>query len=382
MDWSLYRCGRVGHVTYAPDEAHLREQLSATTAAGELWRCLRCGCFVDGMPQEHGPAAQAPVVRRDREIRGDLILKLFAIERGFRVLLFGAVAFGVWKFASSRLTISQAINKELPIVRSLFNQLGFTISNSLLDRLHDLLHISTTNLHLIALGIAGLAVVSGVEAFALWQAKRWGEYFAMIVTSLGLPLEIYELAKAVTVSKAILFVLNLLLVIYLVYSLRLFGVRGGKHAYEARLRAESVIDEAAKAAAASGQPTAAQLAAVPTGTTAAAGTSAAAAPWPPAAAPWPNPPGQAATPRTWPDAPGQRSDAGAPWPPAEPPATSGPAPYPWQDAGAAGSAGAPAVPAVRPSKGPGPRHAAATVRFSRPSRQPDQPAPPADDPES
>jgi uncharacterized membrane protein (DUF2068 family) len=250
MDWSLYRCGRAGHTTYAPDEPHLREHVHATTAAGDLWQCLRCGTFVPGTPHQSGPAADAPIVRRGKEIRGDFILRLFAIERAIRFVLFGAVAAGVWKFASSRLTLTQAINKEIPIIRSVFDQLGFTIKESLIHRIESLLHVSSTKLTFIALGITVLALVSAVEAFALWQAKRWGEYFAMIVTSLGLPLEIYELYGSVTATKAVLLVLNLLLVVYLVYSRRLFGVRGGKEAYEARLRADSVIDEAAKAAAA------------------------------------------------------------------------------------------------------------------------------------
>lgn len=248
MDWSLYRCGRSGHVTYAPDEPGIREHISASTASAELWQCLRCGSYVVGPPHGSGAVADAPVIRRDREIRGDILLKLFAIERGFRVLLFAAVAFGIWSFAGSKDSLTQAINKELPIIRSLFSQLGFTLNHSLLDRLHSLLHVSTSNLHLIALGIAGLAVVSGIEAFALWQAKRWGEYFATIVTSLGLPFEVYEIAKAVTPTKAVLFLLNLLLVFYLVYSRRLFGARGGKEAYENRLRQDSVLDDAAKAA--------------------------------------------------------------------------------------------------------------------------------------
>ena len=36
--------------------------------------------------------------------------------------------------------------------------------------------------------------------------------------------------------------INLLLVVYLVWSKRLFGVRGGKQAYEARLRTDSFIE--------------------------------------------------------------------------------------------------------------------------------------------
>lgn len=258
MDWSLYRCGRNGHITYAPEESHLREQMRARSASAELWQCLRCGAYVTGQPHGTGPAAKAPAVRRGKQIRGDLILRLFAIERGLRVLLFGVVAYGIWRFASSRLTLTEAINRDVPIVRSLLKQLGFSINQSLLTKLESLLHVSSTKLTLIAAGVTALAVISGIEAFALWQARRWGEYFAMIVTSLGLPLEVIELYKAITATKTTLFVLNLILVVYLVVSRRLFGVRGGKRAYEERLQADSVIDEAAKAAAASPGAQAAQ----------------------------------------------------------------------------------------------------------------------------
>ena len=57
MDWSLLGCGKSGHVTFAPDEPGLREQLCAETASGEAWRCLRCAAFVPGPPDGHGPAA-------------------------------------------------------------------------------------------------------------------------------------------------------------------------------------------------------------------------------------------------------------------------------------------------------------------------------------
>lgn len=249
MDWSLNRCGRVGHITYAPEEPHLREHLRAQTAATELWQCLRCGTYVTGGPHGGGPADAAPAVRRGRQIRSDLILKLFAIERGIRFVLFGALAYGIWRYAKSD-SIGQAIKNDIPIVQTFAKQLGFTLNHALLGKINSLLHVSSSNLRLLALGVTGLAVVSAIEAFALWQAKRWGEYFAMIVTSLGLPFEIYELSKAVTVIKLILFALNLLLVGYLVYTRRLFGARGGKKAYEARLRADSVLDEAEKVAAA------------------------------------------------------------------------------------------------------------------------------------
>src|SRR5262249_33476031 len=147
--------------------------------------------------------------------------------------------------------------------RDFARQLGFTLNHALLEKIRSLLHVSSSNLRLLALGVTGLAIVSGIEAFALWQAKRWGEYFAAIVTSLGLPFEIYELSKAVPVTKIILFALTRLLLGYLVYSRRLFGARGGKEAYEARLRAVSVIDEAEHAAASLPSPQALVRAAEP-----------------------------------------------------------------------------------------------------------------------
>jgi len=79
----------------------------------------------------------------------------------------------------------------------------------------------------------------------------------MIVTSLGLPYEIYDLTDKITVTRIIFFLINLALVVYLVVTRRLFGVRGGKEAYEARLRSESVIQEARNAVAAMHQPPAA-----------------------------------------------------------------------------------------------------------------------------
>jgi Predicted membrane protein (DUF2127) len=81
-----------------------------------------------------------------------------------------------------------------------------------------------------------------VEAVGLWLAKRWGEYFAMLATSAGLPIEIYELAHKITFLSAGAFLVNVALVVYLVCAKRLFGVRGGHRAHEARLRSESIIE--------------------------------------------------------------------------------------------------------------------------------------------
>jgi uncharacterized membrane protein (DUF2068 family) len=257
VDWSLYDCGRKGHLTYAPAEADVRRQLRAQAESGEAWRCLRCGAYVAGGPLMSGPAAEAPLVRRGKEVRSALILRVFAVERFLRALAVAAIAFVVWRFEYARETIEQAFDRERPELRSLFHQLGYNIDNSKLVGLFNrALTLSPTTIKLLAIGLACYAAIEVVEGVGLWVGKRWGEYFAMVATSVGLPFEIYDLVNKVSTIGFILFAINLFLVLYLVITKRLFGVRGGKRAYDARLRSESIMDAAIAAAAAAASPAA------------------------------------------------------------------------------------------------------------------------------
>jgi uncharacterized membrane protein (DUF2068 family) len=250
VDWSLLGCGRSGHITYAPDEPELREQLTASTAGGEAWRCLRCAAFVPGEPDGSGQAADAPRVRRGKEIRSSLILRIFAVERFLRGLVFGAFAVLLWRFEYARQSIEAAFDREWPILRDLFRQLGFDIDHSkLVGLIQHAMTLSSRTVLLLAVGVTAYVVVEFVEGIGLWLTKRWGEYFAMIATSFGLPLEIYDLTRKITITAAIFLLVNLALVLYLVLTKRLLGVRGGKHAYEARLRSQSVLELAAEAVA-------------------------------------------------------------------------------------------------------------------------------------
>ena len=257
MDWSLFGCARTGHVTYAPDEPELRDRLMAPTAGGTAWRCLRCGAFVTGGPHGSGPAAAAPLVRRGKELRSELVLRVFAVERFLRFLILGVAAYGVWRFRYDRAGIQRAYNNALPAIRALYRDLGFNISHSKLLPFiqHSFTHTSRW-LSFLAIGLAVYAVIELVESAGLWLGQRWGEYFALVATSIFLPWEVYELTAKITWLRVAAFAINLLLVIYLAWSKRLFGVRGGKAAYDARLRTESVIEveQAALAAASPGQP--------------------------------------------------------------------------------------------------------------------------------
>jgi uncharacterized membrane protein (DUF2068 family) len=302
VNWNLLMCAVRPHVSYAPTEPAVRARLRAETPAGEAWQCLRCGTFVPGPPTASGPAAAAPRVRRDDELRSALILRAFAVERFLRGVLFGFIAYGIWRFKYSRLSVEHAFNREYPEVRSLLHELGYNIDRSgLVGLIRHTFTLDQRTLTWLAIGAAAYTMVEFLEAIALWGLRRWGEYFAFVATSAGIPYELYELAAKVTTLRLTAFLINVALLIYLVLSKRLLGARGGKAAYEARLRSESIM----RAAIAAGDPAAGDPAAggaagaepAPAGSPAAAGDGAVPDPAPaPAQPPAPAEAGQASSP--------------------------------------------------------------------------------------
>jgi hypothetical protein len=92
------------------------------------------------------------------------------------------------------------------------------------------------------------------EGIGLWLGQRWGEYFAMVATAVFLPYEVYDLTVKVTWLRLGALMINLLLIVYLAWSKRLFGLRGGKAAHQARLRSESVIEVEQAALAVAAHP--------------------------------------------------------------------------------------------------------------------------------
>jgi uncharacterized membrane protein (DUF2068 family) len=72
--------------------------------------------------------------------------------------------------------------------------------------------------------LAGLAmvyaVVRFVEAYGLWHARRWAEWFALVSGGVYLPMELYELSRGVTPLKVGAILLNSLVVIYLMRMLK------------------------------------------------------------------------------------------------------------------------------------------------------------------
>jgi uncharacterized membrane protein (DUF2068 family) len=243
VDWSLRACSRKGHVTYAPTEPQLRARLEASTPLGEAWRCLRCGTYVLGPPHSTGPAENAPVLLRGKALRSAFILRFLAIERFARGLLVALLGVAVLQLKSSRVSIRDILEKDLKAGKPLFDQLGWNATDSgLIHAIEKLLNAQASTLNLVAAFLMLYGLLQLIEGVGLWMLKRWGEYFAVVATSLFLPLEVYELSEKVTALRLGAFLLNLAAVAYLLLSKRLFGLRGGYQAYEESLHEESLLE--------------------------------------------------------------------------------------------------------------------------------------------
>jgi uncharacterized membrane protein (DUF2068 family) len=78
-------------------------------------------------------------------------------------------------------------------------------------------HTSDARLWFFA-GMAFLyATVRLIEAWGLWYLKTWAEWFAIISGSIYLPIEIFEIAKHITVLRVAVFLTNALIVVYLAH---------------------------------------------------------------------------------------------------------------------------------------------------------------------
>lgn len=243
FDWDSRSCGWHGHATYAPTEPALAARLQVSSPSGQAWRCLRCGAYVVGTPRGSGPATAAPIVLRGKALRDAFVLRSIAVERGVRGLLLVALAYGVWRFDGSRNALKQVFNSYLPSFLPLAEKLGVDLRESGPVRLIEQAFAAR---HSTLLMVAAMVLLYGMllltECIGLWLMKRWGEYVAAVATTIFIPLEIYELIDKVTWLRVGTLIINVFAVAYIVWTKRLFGLRGGRAAFDTERRGDSLLE--------------------------------------------------------------------------------------------------------------------------------------------
>ena len=87
-------------------------------------------------------------------------------------------------------------------------------------------HLDDARLWLIALLALAYSAARLVEAYGLWRARRWAEWFAAVSGGIYIPFELYELWLGVSAIKLGALLANVAVVSIMVRALRLRSRRG------------------------------------------------------------------------------------------------------------------------------------------------------------
>lgn len=78
--------------------------------------------------------------------------------------------------------------------------------------------LTDSRLLLIAVGAAVYSLARFIEAYGLWYARRWAEWFAVLSGGIYVPFEIFELYERATWLSVGALVLNSAIVVFMLYA--------------------------------------------------------------------------------------------------------------------------------------------------------------------
>ncbi|MEZ5184354.1 MAG: DUF2127 domain-containing protein [Candidatus Nanopelagicales bacterium] len=178
------------------------------------------------------PAA-LPEPLRGRALDELVVIRAIAVERGLHVVFFVLVAIGLVLLQIGLPGLQHDAQSILPLLDQ--TRSGQQFLSRWLDRL---INLNGGHVWILAALSLGYAALEAIESVFLWRGKRWAEYLTVIATAAFLPLEINELMDKVSFLRVSALVVNLAILAYLVWTKRLFGVRGGQAGLERELAAE------------------------------------------------------------------------------------------------------------------------------------------------
>jgi uncharacterized membrane protein (DUF2068 family) len=237
LHYELLVCGLRGHALLGTDVAEITEadRLVVRDEGGLRWyRCVRCDSWLPLEPPSDPPRRSMPpreeieLPPRGKALRDKIVLRVIAVDRAFHFLVLGVLAVAVFLIASHEQQLRQDFYRVLADVQGGVGGGPLQADHrGLVGRLDELFSLKKGTLELVGAGLAGLAVIEGVEAVGLWYQRRWAEYLTFVVTTALIPLEVYELTATVSWFKVVALIVNLAIVVYLLVAKRLFGIRGG-----------------------------------------------------------------------------------------------------------------------------------------------------------
>lgn len=234
--FELIGCAWHGHSLVGIEAAEVASEDALVVRPGDegtRWhRCLRCDAWVL-LPEPTAPTRERPESRdeinlptRGRPLKSRYVLRLIALTRAFNVLVLLLVLGG----AIAVLVNQTALRDDLVANATTFQSV---FGGQAIAQLESVLSGGAGPLWLVAAGLAVLIGLETTEGVGLWRATRWGEYLTFVMTTLLLVPEALELTSSTSPGTITGMVVNLAVVLYLLFSKRLFGLRGGLPAVQA-----------------------------------------------------------------------------------------------------------------------------------------------------
>lgn len=209
------------------------------TDGRRMSRCIRCDCWIEHAPpvgDEVKYARIPPLAEIDKPRRGEplneaIVMRLIALNKALHALAFSLLAATLLLVRSNFSALQSLSGRILDALQGSLDDTGQGASHSWLgDHLQSVLHLRQHTVVVLTSLALTYAAVEWTEAVGLWLERRWAEYLTVLATAGFLPLEIHELLARVTVLRVAALVVNVVLLVWLVWKKRLFGVGGGLHA--------------------------------------------------------------------------------------------------------------------------------------------------------
>jgi uncharacterized membrane protein (DUF2068 family) len=239
--YELLTCAWSGHVLVGTEAALITpdDALLVREEGTVRWhRCLRCDDWVE-RPKPERPRRERVESRdeialplRGAGLRDRYVLRLIALDRAIHVVVLTTLAIVLFTFASHDQVLHRDYENIMDALAG--GAPGASQARGVLGYLGRAFKYSPAHLRILGGVLLAYAALEATEMVGLWLNKRWAEYLTFIATTVLVPYEVYELTLSVSVFKLVALVINLAVVIYLLFAKRLFGVRGGHRADEAR----------------------------------------------------------------------------------------------------------------------------------------------------
>lgn len=187
-----------------------------------------CCCRPPVDPSQESQAARDEIVlpARGRPLKGRYILRIIALTRAFNVLVLLLVLGGVIAVLSNQTALRDDLTASA-------TSLQVVLGGQAVSQLESLLSGGAGPLWLVAAGVLVLVAVEAAEGVGLWRATRWGKYLTFVMTTLLLVPEVLELTSSTSPGTIVAMIVNIAVVLHLLISKRLFGLRGGAPAVAA-----------------------------------------------------------------------------------------------------------------------------------------------------